>query len=300
MLERERVVYLNGEILAESQAKISFRDLGFLHGDAVFDTTRTFNGKIFKLQEHIDRLFKSLKYMRIDPGLTKETFSTVTTQVVEQNLKVLDRGDDYWVSQRITRGVRGTGLPLKPTVLIECTPLPLADRAHYFRDGLPVVVPSVRRTPPEAMSPRAKVHNYVNLELAELEVKAQNPDAWAILLDMRGNIAEGPGSNFFMVKDNVVITPKEQYILGGISRQTAMELAQELDIEVLEADIDLYDVYTADEAFVTSTSFCICPVSSINGSKMGEEVPGPVTDRLQKAYSGLVGMDFVDQYLAHQ
>ena len=300
MLERERVVYLNGEILPESQAKISFRDLGFLHGDAVFDTTRTFNGKIFKLQEHLDRLFKSLKYMRIDPGLTKETFLKVTTQIVEQNLEVLDRGDDYWVSQRITRGVRGTGTPLTPTVLIECTPLPLADRAHYFRDGLPVVVPSVRRTPPEAMSPRAKVHNYVNLELAELEVRAQNPDAWAILLDMRGNIAEGPGSNFFMVKDDVVITPKEQYILGGISRQTAMELAQELGIEVIEADIDLYDVYTADEAFVTSTSFCICPVSSINGSLMGAGVPGPVTDRLQKAYSGLVGMDFVDQYLAHQ
>lgn len=300
MLERERVVYLNGEILPESQAKISFRDLGFLHGDAVFDTTRTFDGKIFKLQEHLDRLFKSLKYMRIDPGLTKETFSKVTTQIVEQNLEVLDRGGDYWVSQRITRGVRGTGTPLTPTVLIECTPLPLADRAHYFRDGLPVVVPSVRRTPPEAMSPRAKVHNYINLELAELEVKAQNPDAWAILLDMRGNIAEGPGSNFFMVKDDVVITPKEQYILGGISRQTAMELAQELGIEVIEADIDLYDVYTADEAFVTSTSFCICPVSSINGSLMGVGVPGPVTDRLQKAYSGLVGIDFVDQYLAHQ
>ena len=300
MLERERVVYLNGEILPESQAKISFRDLGFLHGDAVFDTTRTFDGKIFKLQEHLDRLFKSLKYMRIDPGLTKETFFKATTQIVEQNLEVLDRGGDYWVSQRITRGVRGTGTPLTPTVLIECTPLPLADRAHYFRDGLPVVVPSVRRTPPEAMSPRAKVHNYVNLELAELEVKAQNPDAWAILLDMRGNIAEGPGSNFFMVKDDVVITPKEQYILGGISRQTAMELAQELGIEVIEADIDLYDVYTADEAFVTSTSFCICPVSSINGSLMGAGVPGPVTDRLQKAYSGLVGMDFVDQYLAHQ
>ena len=118
MLERERVVYLNGEILPESQAKISFRDLGFLHGDAVFDTTRTFNGKIFKLQEHLDRLFKSLKYMRIDPGLTKETFFKATTQIVEQNLEVLDRGDDYWVSQRITRGVRGTGTPLTPTVLI--------------------------------------------------------------------------------------------------------------------------------------------------------------------------------------
>ena len=297
MEQRERVVYLNGDILPESQAKIPFRDLGFLHGDAVFDTTRTFNGKIFKLQEHLDRLFKSLKYMRIDPGLSKEEFASLTARIVEENLPLLDDDEDYWVSQRITRGVRGEAGSLKPTVLIECTPLPLAARAAYFRDGLPVVVPSIRRTPPEAMSPRAKVHNYVNLELAELEVKAQNPNAWPILLDMRGNISEGPGSNFFMVKDGAVVTPKEQYILGGISRQTAMELAQELNIEVLEADIDLYDAYTADEAFVTSTSFCICPVASINGSALGNGVPGPVTGRLQQAYSGLVGMDFVGQYL---
>ncbi len=297
MAQRERVVYLNGDILPESQAKISFRDLGFLHGDAVFDTTRTFNGKIFKLQEHLDRLFKSLKYMRIDPGLSKEEFASLTARIVEENLPLLEDDEDYWVSQRITRGVRGEAGTLKPTVLIECTTLPLAARAAYFRDGLPVVVPSIRRTPPEAMSPRAKVHNYINLELAELEVKAQNPNAWPILLDMRGNISEGPGSNFFMVKDGAVVTPKEQYILGGISRQTAMELAQELNIEVVEADIDLYDAYTADEAFVTSTSFCICPVASINGSALGNGVPGPVTGRLQQAYSGLVGMDFVGQYL---
>ena len=148
------------------------------------------------------------------------------------------------------------------------------------------------------MSPRAKVHNYVNLQLAEMEVKSQNPNGWPILLDMNGNLAEGPGSNFFIVKNGTVITPKEQYILSGISRKTAIELAQELGIEVQEADIDLFDAYTADEAFVTSTSFCICPVSSVNGNDIADgAVPGPVTNRLMNAYSGLVGMDFVQQYL---
>ena len=297
-MAKERVAYIDGEIVPESEAKVSIRDAGFLAGDAVFDTTRTFGGEIYRLQEHLDRFYRSLKYMRIDPGMTKERMAEITMQVLELNKPLLEENDDFWVSQRITRGVP-TPEGQTPTVIIECKHLPFVERARYYRDGLPVVTPSVRRTPPESMSPRAKVHNYINLVLGELEVKAQNPDAWPILLDVNGNIAEGPGSNFFIVKDGVVTTPKEQYVLAGISRQTAIDLALELNIEMREADIDLFDAYTADEIFVTSTSFCICPVSSVNGSAIGEEgVPGPVTDRLQKAYSGLVGIDIVGQYLA--
>jgi branched-chain amino acid aminotransferase len=134
---------------------------------------------------------------------------------------------------------------------------------------------------------------------AEFEVTSNNPDAWPILLDMNGNMSEGPGSNFFIVKDGKVITPKEQYVLAGISRSTALELASELGMEISETDIDLYDVYTADEAFVTSTSFCICPVASVNGAIIGESnIPGPITRRLLNAYSGLVGIDIEQQYLS--
>ena len=283
--------------MPESQANVSIRDAGFLKGDAVFDTTRTFGGKIFKLKEHLDRLYNSLKYMRIDPGMTREQMAEITIQVLETNLPLLD-DDDYWVSQRITRGVDTPSGP-RPTVIVECLPLPFVERARFYRDGLSVVTPSVRRTPPESMSPRAKMHNYINIVLADLEVQAQNPDAWAILLDVNGNVCEGMGANFFTTKDGVALTPKEQYVLPGISRQTVVELANELGIETREADIDLFDTYTADEAFVTSTSFCICPVSSVNGAAIGSgAVPGPVTDRLQKAYSGLVDMDIVGRYLS--
>ena len=156
-----------------------------------------------------------------------------------------------------------------------------------------------RRTPPDAMSPRAKMHNYINLVLATQEVEAQNPDAWPILLDMNGNLCEGPGANIFLVKDGEVLTPREQYVLAGISRETAIDLAHELGVPLREADLDLYDAYTADEAFITSTSFCIVPVSSFNGSAIGSGgVPGPITDRLTRAYSGLVGVDIAAQYLA--
>ncbi|MBM3944537.1 MAG: hypothetical protein FJ317_03490, partial [SAR202 cluster bacterium] len=161
MTTKERVAWVNGKTVPESQASISINDVGFLYGDAVFDTTRTFNKRIFKLKEHLDRFFHSLKYMRIDPGMTKDEMAKVTMDILNANLPLLGPNDDYWVSQRVSRGVRGTGKPMKATVVIECHPLPLKERAKSFRDGLQIVTPSVRRTPPESMSPRAKVHNYI-------------------------------------------------------------------------------------------------------------------------------------------
>ena len=295
----ERVAYVNGEIVPESQALISIHDRGFLQGYSVFDTTRTFKHKIFKLDEHLNRFYNSLKYARLDPGMDISQMAQITMQVLETNLPLIGDDDDYWVTQRVSRGISGPEGD-KPTIIVESVPLPFAARAKYYKDGMPVVIPSVRRTPPEVLSPRAKIQNYANLVQAEFEVKDKNPDGWPILIDMNGNLCEGPGSNFFIVKNGAVVTPREQFVLAGISRATTIELAQELGIETREEDIDLYDAYTADESFVTSTSFCICPVSSINGSPVGDlnTVPGPVTSRLLDAYSGLVGIDIQGQYLS--
>lgn len=294
----ERVAYVNGEIIPESDAKISIHDRGFLQGYSVFDTTRTFGHRIFKLDEHLDRFFKSLKYARLDPLIDKSELSRITMEIVNTNLPLISDDDDYWVTQRVSRGI-STPEGDNPTVIVESVPLPFSARAKYYSKGMPVVVPSVRRTPPESLSPRAKIQNYANLVQAEFEAKERNPESWPILLDMNGNLCEGPGSNFFIVKDGAVVTPREQYVLAGISRSTTLELAAELGIETVEANIDLYDAYTADEAFVTSTSFCICPVISVNGSVIGEgSIPGPITRRLLNAYSGLVGIDIAGQYLS--
>mgnify|MGYP001284211238 CR=1 FL=1 len=297
-MTQERVAYVNGHIVPENEAKISIGDTGFLYGDAVFDTTRSFGHRIFRLEEHLDRLYNSLKYMRIDPGMTKRELSELTTKIFEANLPLLTENEDYWITQRFTRGMRGDS-DSKPTVIVECYPLPFEERARFYRDGLPIATPSIRRTPPQSISPRAKMHNYINMIQAELEIKAQNPDAWAIMLDINGNLCEGQGSNIFLVKNGALFTPKEQYVLAGISRSTVIDLAEEIGIDVHQTDIDLFDAYTADEAFVTSTSFCICQVSTINGTVVGNGAsPGLVTDRLQKAYSGLVGIDVVEQYLS--
>ena len=290
-------MYVNGRIVPESEARVSIHDRGFVQGDAVFDTTRTFGHKIFRLDEHLDRLFDSLRYTRIDPGMGRDKLAELTMQVLEANLPLLDPEDDYWVTQRITRGAPNPDGGFDPTVIVDCLPLPFLQRSRFYRDGLPVRTPSVRRTPPESMSPRAKTHNYLNLVMGDLEVKAADPQALSILLDLDGNLCEGLGSNIFTVRDGELATPRDRFVLAGISRSVTFELAESLNLPVHQMDIDLYDAYAADEVFITSTSWCICPISTINGSVVGSgRIPGPVTQQLQDAYSELVGIDIVRQY----
>jgi branched-chain amino acid aminotransferase len=299
---RERVAYFNGRIVAEREVRVPFRDRGFKYGDAVFDTTRTFGHRIFKLGAHVERLYRSLRYLRIDPGIAPERMMAITEEVLRQNLPLLEPDQDYWVTQRVSRGLdpadRAVWGQDGATVIVECLPLPLRERASLYRDGIKVWVPSVRRAAPEALSPRVKTHNYLNVIAGDLEVKAHDPEAWAILEDPHGNLAEGIGSNIFLVQKGTVLTPRGQFVLGGISRETVLELAADLGVPLVERDIDLYDAYNADEAFLTSTSLCICPVRSVNGVTVGGGTPpGPVTRRLTEAYIRLVEFDFVAQYL---
>lgn len=297
--------WFNGKIVPESEARVPFRDRGFKYGDAVFDTTRTFAHRIFKLKEHIDRLYRSLAYVRIDPGIAPQEMIRITEEVAGRNLALVPKDEDIWITQRVTRGMEEADRPFWPgyperTVIVECRPLPYRQRARFYRDGLPVIVPSVRRPPPDTISPRAKTNNYLNLVLADLEAKARDPDAIAVLLDTNGNLCEGRGSNIFLVRGGELLTPRERYVLPGISRATTIELAEGERIPVREADIDLFDALTAEEAFITSTSFCICPVATINGARIGAGgIPGPVTRRLMDAYVGLVGCDWVGQYLRY-
>ena len=302
-LGNQRVAWFNGKFVRESEVVIPFRDQGFLRGDAVFDMTRSFNGKAFRIEEHVARLYRSLKYLDIEPGLSKAEMVAVSEEVLERNRHLLGPGEDYWLAQRISRGV--SQVPgdnwghYGPNVIVDCVPLPLRERAKHFRDGIDVVTPSLRRTPPDSLSPRAKMHQYLNLVLADREVKAQNPDAWAVLLDVNGNLAEGQGSNIFLVRDGRLTTPRERFVLPGVSRQATIDLARQLGIPFAEQDLDLYDAYTADECFVTSTSLCICGVRSLNGRTFGAgRAPGPITQRLTDAYKEMVGCDFVAQYLA--
>jgi branched-chain amino acid aminotransferase len=300
----ERVAYFNGSIVSESQVKVSFRDFGFQMGDGVYDSARSVAHKPFLFKEHVDRLYKSLSYVRLDPGLSPKQMLASTHEVFEKNRPLLAEHDDYWITQWITRGLRSMdriGGEGAPTVIIECSPLPLKARARSMRDGLDVVTPGgIRRTPPDAMSPRCKSMSYGNLILGDIEVQAIHPGAACVLLDTRGCLCEGLGSNIFIVRQGEVLTPHERYVLAGLSRETVMSIAADKQIPLREADIDLYDASVADEAFITSTSWCLVPVKSINGKPMASGAWGPITRRLAEGYKELLGgFDYVTQYTRH-
>lgn len=295
--------WFNGDIVPESEVRVPFRDRGFKFGDAVFDTTRTFGHRIFKLDEHIERLYRSLAYLGFDPGLSPSDLIEASEEVAARNLRQVPADEDIWITQRISRGLDANEKEAWPdypdrTVIVDCRRLPFAERARFYRDGLDLIVPSFRRPAPDALSPRAKTQNYLTLILGDIEAKRYNPDAVGVLLDTNGNLSEGRGSNIFVVRDGCLRTPREQYILPGISRATVIDLARENGITVEETDLDSFDAYTANEVFITSTSYCICPVGTVNGRRIGDGgIPGPVTKRLMDAYVALVGCDWVDQYL---
>jgi branched-chain amino acid aminotransferase len=305
MLSNTRVAWFNGRIMPEGQVMIPYRDRSWKSGDGAFDVTRTFNGTIFRLKEHIERFYRSLRYVQIDPGLSPKDMTTITEQVVALNEHLRAPHGDWWVGQRVSRGVDAVGDEgwehTGPNVVIDCTPLPLASRATMYRDGAEVMTTTLRRTAPSMLSPRAKMNNYLNMIVAGQPIKAARPDAWPLLLDESGNLAEGVGSNIFIVQDGALRTPRERYVLPGVSRQMVMDLAAKLGIPCAETDIDLFDAANADEMFLTATSLCILPVRGFNGAVIGGETwtgPGPVTQRLIRAYIAEVGCDFVQQYLA--
>ena len=171
----QRIAYFNGRYVPEAEVRVPFRDRSFLYGDGCFDMTRTFNGQPFKVKEHIERFYRSLAYLRIDIGIAPDELTEITHEVVRRNAHLLGKGDDYWLGQRVSRGVNASGDEgfehTGPNVVVDCMPLPFAERAKLYRDGIRVIVPSVRRTPPSSLSPRVKSHNYLNLIMGDLEVR---------------------------------------------------------------------------------------------------------------------------------
>lgn len=298
----ERVVYLNGEFVPESQAAVSFLDRGFLFGDAAYDVGRTFAHKPFKLEAHTARLLRSLKYMRIDPRLSAEEISKLTLRVIETNLPGLDSRDDFTFHQRISRGLYTTDNPLaegSPTVILYCQPVRFGAFARAYTEGIHVVISSTRRIPPQCIDPRVKIHNKANHILADMEARTADPKAYSLMLDVNGHLAESASANLFLVRQGKLLTPGKQYVLEGISRETVAELAGKLGIPVEEGELTVYDLLMAEEAFLTTTSPCLLPVGRVNGTTLPRQVPGPVTARLLQAWSDLVGVDLVQQALRH-
>lgn len=299
----ELVAYHNGEWVPQSQVMIHPYDRGFTMGDVVFDVERTFDGKIFRLKEHIARLYDSLAYYRIDPGLSPEEMFAISEEIVVRNESLRPAGDDFTVRQVVTRGRPSSatqGSPvdsLTPTVIVSADTINMGAYARFYESGVPVVFPSVRSYSAASMDPKAKHYSRGNFVMAQIQAADVDPEAQVVLLDHDGNISENVGANFFVVNDGVIRTPKDTSILRGISRMTVFDLAEQLGIPIVQDVLQPYDAYTADEAFLTNTFFQLLPVSTVDKRHVRDEVPGPISKQLLAAWSELVGVDIVGQAL---
>lgn len=295
---QDSICYLNGDYLRESEAKVSVLDHALWRGNAVFDMGRSYNHVPLFWQEHIDRLYRSLGAVHLDPGLTREMMLDISFQVFDHNKKNLDPLDDFGIAQWVGGGTPNylLGKPTKPNVLVVCYYIsPQYEvMAKNYKNGIRLVVVNTRQIPPQCLDARIKHTSRWCNQLADLEAKMIDPEAWALMLDINGSVAEGPIFNCFIVRDGKLFTPKLGSVLAGVTRGTVLKLAEEIGIESVVADLSVYDFYNADEIFITHNSPTITPVSRFNDREL-EPIPGPITKQLYSTFSKLVGFDIVQR-----
>ena len=289
--------YQNGDWIPQSEFRLDPDDRGPKLGDQVVDVERTFGGKGFKLKEHIGRLYKSLAYVRIDPGLSPAAMLEITEEGIRRNWPLVAADSDLRITQLVTRGpgpARAWAAG-PPNVYVKFGENNMAGWAHHYDEGVHGVITKIRSYDPDSIDPKVKHQSRINMALAELEANDADPGAWPILSDRDGNLTEGSGYNLFMVEGGALRTPTDRATLAGMSRDTVLELAETLEIPATEEDLQPYDLYTAEEAFFCSTPFAIFPVPQVDRRKIGDGNPGPITQRLLAAWSELVGVDIVEQ-----
>jgi branched-chain amino acid aminotransferase len=297
----KRVVYFNGEFIPEIEARISIWDWALMYGDMLFEMTRTFAQKPFRLRDHLDRLYASLDYAMIDCGLGIDEMETATHETIERNLPALE-GYDFLIMHDVTRGTVDLydGITKEGTAPIVCIAVfPLVrqngGRAEVYEKGTHWVITPQQSVPSRYIDPKAKSRSRIHYRIAELQADRIASGAMALLTDERGCITEGTGSNFFMARGGEILTSKPHNILRGVSRQVCMELAERLGIPVHEADIEPYDVRAATEAWFTTTTACMLPITRFDSRPVGDGTPGPTYRKLLAAWSEEVGVDIAGQ-----
>lgn len=287
-------IYLNGELVEKEEAKISVFDHGYLYGDGIFEGIRAYNKRIFRFNEHLDRLYESAKAIMLDIPLTKDEMKEAVIKTIRAN-----ELNDAYIRLVISRGVGDLGLdPNKcdqPTILIIASDITLYPE-EFYENGLEVKTVATRRNIPEALNPRIKSLNYLNNILAKIEAN-QAGVLEAIMLNNEGYVAECTGDNIFIIKDDKLITPPT-YIgaLKGIKRGVVMEVAPEFGLEVREEVFTRHDLYTADECFLTGTAAEVIPVVKIDGREIATGEPGEYTWKLIEKFRELANTTGTEIY----
>ena len=280
------LVYINGKYYPKSQAKISVYDHGLLYGDGVFEGIRAYDGVVFKLKEHIDRLYNSAHVIMLEIPLTKEEMINAVLETLRKN-----NLRDAYIRLIVTRGVGDLGLDPrkceKPTVIIITDAIRLHSKEAKEK-GLRTLIVWVKRDPVDATSHEVKSLNYMNSILGKIEANIAGFDE-AICLDKNGHVSEGVAENIFIVKDEKLITPPTATgALVGITRNVIIKIAEKLGYKVIETNITPTDLFTANEAFFTGTAAEVVPIVEVNKRKIGDGKPGPITKRLMQEFEKIV------------
>ena len=271
-------IYIDGEFYDKENAKISVFDHGLLYGDGVFEGIRFYNGRVFRLDEHIDRLFDSARAIALNIGMEKSAVIEATLETIRQN-----KLQDGYIRLVVTRGVGDLGLnPMlcpKASMFIIASKITLYS-ADKYENGLDVVTCSTRRIPHGALSPMVKSLNYLNNVMAKIE--AQNAGAGeGLMLNEQGFVSECTGDNIFIIKNGVISTPPiAAGALAGVTRSVVFDLAAEFGIPIREPMMTRYDIFTADECFLTGTAAEVIPAVKLDTRPIGDGKPGPLTRRL--------------------
>jgi branched-chain amino acid aminotransferase len=275
---KDLVVYANGAFVPEPQAAVPVLDHGFLYGDGVWDGMRVYGAKVFKLEEHLKRLYDLARTCAIEIPMSQEEMTSVIMELLKRN----GFPDEGYVRPIVTRGVG----PNPPGITSDGCQPSVYILFHSWVSGPPkplrLKITAQRRRPPDCM-PVAKTLCFMDSTLARVEARRWGADA-GLLLDANGNIAESDGNNFFLVKHGEVLTPPTRYVLPGITRRVVIDISKDLGIPVVEKDLSPSDAYAADESFLTSTGSGVVPVESIDGREMEEGSPGPITARIMEQF----------------
>lgn len=296
----ETLTYLNGRMVRGDQAVISIWDIGFMNAAVFMEAARTFRHKIFRLDEHLTRMDDCMRYVGIEPLVSKSAMAAVVQKTLDANMHLFAEDDDCWICWQVTPGtgcphpMMAPGRQSEPTVMCYVSPLPYAEYYDAYSLGKAAVVPAVRHIPPAVVDPRGKTRFRLHYFMARLQTRAVDPDAFSLLLDMDGHVTEGAGANFFAAKDGVLYTPTTRNILDGVSRRVVIELAGQLGIPVIEKDLALFDVHRADEAFWTTSSYCMLPCPKVNHVRL-PQCPGPLFQKIIAAWGRQVGVDIIGQ-----
>jgi branched-chain amino acid aminotransferase len=275
-------VFLNDDFVPEDEARISVFDHGFLYGDGCFEGIRAYDGQVFKLEEHMDRLYDSAKAIALDPPYDKDELTDLVLEACRVN-----ELEDAYIRPIFSRGVGDLGLdPRKceePTTVIIAREFPRLYGPELYEQGLEVATVSTRRNPPQCLSPNIKSMNYLNNIVGKIEANQLGVDE-GLMLDVNGFVSEATADNFFIVEDGTVVTPPYYNSLQGITREAALEVADRQGFETEVKEITLFDVYSADEAFMTGTAAEVAPIVEVDGRQIGDGTPGEITGELVDAF----------------